>query len=682
MNAGICPRHDGKERGPTREWNIGTPDETAVRTLCAGGVPPVLAELLALRGAADVAQARAFLRGGDMRDPLLMMDMPVAAARVRRACETGETVCVWGDYDVDGVTATALLLSFLRERGADAFAYLPSRESEGYGLNAPGLARVAQAGATLVVTVDTGVSALEEAAAARALGLELVITDHHAPRDALPEALAVVNPHRADCPYPCKYLAGVGVAFKLACAAAGAEQADALLARYAALLCLGTVADVVPLLEENRLFVRAGLKRLRAGGEPGVAALLEVAGAASRPVDAALLAFTAAPRLNAAGRMGSAWPALELLLTRSQVRANLLAGELQARNDARRTEEERILEEALVRIDAQRLLEKRVLIVDGEGWKDGVIGIAAARLAERFERPAMVVSFREDEGRASCRSFAGFALHEALAAAAPLLLRFGGHELAAGFSIARENLPAFRAAMEAFAAAHVPHPALRLDMALPPERLTLETVKTCRLLEPCGAGNPAPLFYLEDVLLTAVRPLSGGRHLRFSCRMGAQTFEALYFGAARAGRTFAAGDLLDLAVELAADVWRGRRQLCVRVRAARESAAAHARCRALLAGQAEGVRPTRAACAAVWRVLAGEGEAGLPVSRLCGRMRLTDEKTDDAQILLILHIFEETGLVRLSEDGAHAAAAPRTGEKVRLDESPLMRRLSPRRTEG
>lgn len=659
---------------------MGAPDEEAVRALCEAGFSPVLAGLLALRGAAGEQEARAFLQGGQVHDAMGMADMPAAAARVRAACEAGETVCVWGDYDVDGVTATALLLSFLRERGADAFAYLPSREGEGYGLNAAGLARVAEAGASLVVTVDTGVSALPEAEAARALGLDLVVTDHHEPRDALPDALAVVDPHRADCPYSCKHLAGVGVAFKLACAVAGPGGEAALLTQYGDLVCLGTVADVVPLLDENRFYVRAGLPRIAKGGWPGLAALFEAAGAAGREVDATLLAFTAAPRLNAAGRMDSAWPALELLLTRSPARAKTLAARLQACNEARRDEETRIVEEAEAHIREENLLQNRVLVVAGEGWKDGVIGIAAARLAERYERPTMVVSFEGDEGRASCRSFEGFALHEALASAAPLLLRYGGHALAAGFSISRENLPAFRTAMEARAALCETHPALVLDMALPPERLTLKTAEDCRLLEPCGAGNPAPLFYLEDVLVTAVRPLSGGKHLHLACRMGGAAFDALFFNVAKAGRDFAPGDLLDLAVQLSVDEWRGQRRLCVVVRAARESAAVaagHARCGALLAGEGAAEQPSRAFCAAVWRVLAHAGADGVELPRLCGLARLREARLGCAQVLLILHIFEETGLARLLPGGARAAAcAPKDG-RVRLEDSPLMRRLAP-----
>lgn len=668
-----------------REWIIGAPDEQAARALRDAGASPVLARLLALRGFTDASGAQAFLDcAGALHDPLLMADMPPAAERIRQAIADGETVAVYGDYDVDGVTAAALLTGYLRERGADAFAYLPEREGEGYGLNTPALARLRACGATLCITVDTGISALEEAAAARELGLDLIVTDHHEPRADLPGAFAVVDPKRPDCPYPFKGLAGVGVAFKLACAVEGTGSEAALFARYGDLLCLGTVADVVPLLDENRVLVKHGLDMLAQGGRPGLAALLEQAGAGGKTPDASLLAFTAAPRINAAGRMDSALPALELLLTRSPERAQALAAHLCACNDARKREEVRIMEEAEAVIHGENLLQNRVLLVAGAGWADGVIGIAAARLAERFERPAMVLSFGEDGvGRASCRSFEGFALHRALGACAPLLEKYGGHALAAGFSIRRENLPAFREAVEVFAADCDIRPALRLDCALDADDLTLSAAEDCARLEPCGAENPAPLFYLEDVLVEGVRPLSGGKHLRLSCRMGGRPFDALLFGAERMGRLFARGDVLDLAVELSVNEWKGRRSLSVLVRAVRESAALarqRARYRRLRAGEEAGAPPGRKACALVWRALAAHSGGALEPKRVCGALRLQMPELDYTQFLLILDVFRETGLAAFSQGESGLTVRVEAGVKVRLEDSPLMRRLAAGRT--
>lgn len=675
-----CTPYKGNGGEGLREWIIGAPEEQAARTLRDAGASPVLARLLALRGFADADGAQAFLDcAGTLHDPLLLADMPRAAERVRQAIEKKETIAVYGDYDVDGVTAAALLTGYLREQGADAFAYLPERESEGYGLNSPALARLRACGAALCITVDTGISALEEAESAREWGLDLIVTDHHEPRAELPGAFAVVDPKRPDCPYPFKGLAGVGVAFKLACAVEGPGSETALFARYGDLLCLGTVADVVPLLDENRVLVKRGLDMFAQAGRPGLAALLEQAGAGGKAPNASLLAFTVAPRINAAGRMDSALPALELLLTASPARAKTLAEHLCACNDARKREEARILEETEAVIHADGLLQNKVLIVAGEGWADGVIGIVAARLTERFERPAMVLSFGEDGvGRASCRSFEGFALHKALSACAPLLEKYGGHALAAGFSIRRENLPAFRETVEAFAADCDIRPVLRLDCALDAEDLTLAAAEDCARLEPCGAENPAPLFYLEDVLVAEVRPLSGGKHLRLACRMGGRPFDALVFGAERMGRTFAKGDVLDLAAELSVNEWQGRRSLSVLVRAVRESAALarqRARYRRLRAGEEDGAPPGRKACALVWRTLAAHDGGVLEPKRVCGALRLQMPELDYTQFLLILDVFRETGLAAFSRGEGGLAVRVETDVKVRLEDSPLMRRL-------
>lgn len=617
---------------------------------------------------------------GVLHDPLRMADMDRAAERVRRAIADGETIAVYGDYDVDGVTASALLTGYLRAKGADATAYLPEREGEGYGLNAAALANLRASGVTLCITVDTGISALAEAQAARELGMDLIITDHHEPRAELPEAFAVVDPKRPDCTYPFKGLAGVGVAFKLACAVEGAESGEILLEHFGDLVCLGTVADVVPLVDENRLLVKRGLEVLARGERVGLAALFAQTGVGDRVPDASLLAFTAAPRINAAGRMDSAMPALELLLTHSPTRAETLAAHLCACNDARKREETRILEEAALLLQSEDLLQDRVLIVAGEGWANGVIGIVAARLAERFERPAMVLSFDEDGvGRASCRSFEGFALHKALGACADLLEKYGGHALAAGFSIRRENLPAFRAAIAAYAADCDIRPALRLDCVLPAGELTLAAAEDCARLEPCGEGNPAPLFYLEDVLVTGVRPLSGGKHLRLSCQMAGQVFEAVLFGADKAGRTFAKGDVLDLAVELTVNEWRGRRSLSVLVRAVRASvvlARQQACYRRLRAGEEDGVQPTRAACALVWRTLSAYDGRVLEPKRVCGLLRLQMPQMDYTQFLLILDVFRETGLLSFAVRQDALTVRVAAGIRVRLEDSPLMRRLA------
>ena len=449
-------------------WQLKKADPAAETSLAGAGCGVLLRRVLAARGCTDPAAAQALLGQGEpLSDPFLLTDMDKAVVRIQEAIENEELMVIYGDYDVDGISATAILYECLTSQGAHVRCKLPTRGS-GYGLTRAALESLASKGFKLVVTVDNGISAVEEAACAKELGLDLIITDHHLPGDTLPDAIAVVDPKRPDDESPFKDLCGAGVAFKLCAALEGCDPAE-LLEMYGELAALGTVADVMPLVGENRTIVREGLSLLQDTMRPGLHALLESAGCGGKPVTADTVSYSLAPRLNAAGRMDNAAVALKLLLCGDEDQATGIAERLAEINTERQQTEQQVFAAALQALEADPARTRdRVLVVSGEDWHPGVIGIVAARLMERFSRPVIVISMHEGEGRGSGRAPDPFDLHSALADCAQYLTRFGGHAAAAGVEIEEENLAAFRQTINAWAAAHAAPPeavSLRLDAA-------------------------------------------------------------------------------------------------------------------------------------------------------------------------------------------------------------------------
>ena len=521
-----------------KQWNRAASAPQARAAMEAAGVPPLAALTLCARGLDTPEKASAFLDAGrgQLLDPFLMKDMDRAAARVRRALAAGEHIAVYGDYDVDGITSTCLLTDFLRREGGTVIPYIPDRMEEGYGLNREAVAALRGQGVVLIVTVDCGITAVEEAACAASLGVELVITDHHECKAALPAAAAVVDPRRADCPYPFKCLAGVGVALKLVLALGGPARRDELLERYADLAAIGTVADVMSLTGENRTIVRLGLEALRRTGRPGLRALLHEAGLDERPLTATAIGYTLAPRINASGRMGCASLAGELLLTDDPARGEELSRALCDLNRERQAIEAEIYTECQAMAEALPRPQRHALVLAGEQWHQGVVGIVASRLAEKYSCPAFMICLQDGKGKGSCRSFAGFNLFAALERCAPLLEGFGGHALAAGFTIREENIPAFAAAMNDYVCACTGGEemvsALDIDGELDDVGLlTLEGVEGLELLEPYGAGNPKPVFSLSGCLVSAVNEVGGGRHLKLKLTASGRSFDAIFFSA-------------------------------------------------------------------------------------------------------------------------------------------------------
>jgi len=679
-----------------QKWNRSTCDPASRAAMERAGVPPLAALALCGRGLDTVEKARAFLAAdrGLLQDPFLMRDMDRAVARLRSALDAGEVIAVYGDYDVDGITATCLLTEFLRSEGGQIIPYIPDRMEEGYGLNREAVRTLRAQGVTLIVTVDCGITAVEEAVYARELGVDVVITDHHECKAAIPQAVAVVDPHRSDCPYPFKCLAGVGVALKLVLALGGAERSGELLARYVELAAIGTVADVMSVTGENRCLVRLGLAALRRTRRPGLRALLHETGLEEKPLNSASIGYTLAPRINASGRMGCAPLAAELFLTGDPVRGEELAQRLCALNRERQAIEAGIYEECQSRVEAIPAGERFALVLAGEAWHQGVVGIVASRLAEKYSCPTFMICLQEGRGKGSCRSFGGFNLFAALEHCSGLLEGFGGHELAAGFTIQAGQIPAFTREMNDYVRRRTGGEmisTLEIDGEIDDVGLlTLEGVEGLDLLEPYGAGNPKPVFSLSGCTVAGVSQVGGGKHLKLKLAAAGRSFDAIFFSAAQAQAGLSAGARVDVAFTPQVNEYRGWRSVQLQVcdlrpaltRVQAEQALYERFCRgeALTPSEAAALLPSREEFIILWRYLKDRAQPGpleetVPrlarsIARSCGR-RETVMRT-----MVCLEVFDERGLIRLRRTTDHLQIDLNAVEgKVDLEASYIMRRL-------
>jgi single-stranded-DNA-specific exonuclease len=561
-----------------RRWVESGCDAAAAEALARSlGLHPLTARVLAARGLAEPDAAERFLaaRLADLPDPFRMKGMEAATARLLRAVEGGERIACYGDYDVDGVTSTALLAGFLRAAGAEVVTYTPHRLVEGYGLNATAVGKLATDGVRLIVSLDCGITSVEEVQAAARLGVETVVVDHHTVPVELPPAAAILNPHQPGCDYPSKHLAAVGVTFALALALRrrlrergrwSDARPEPNLRQALDLVALGTIADVVPLTGANRILVRWGLEELRRSRRPGLRALKRVAGLAEgAPVAAGQVGFRLAPRINAAGRLDDAGRGVRLLLSEDEVAAAALAEELDRENRARQEIERQMLEEALADAGAAVDRGARGLVLHREGWHPGVVGIVAARVAERFHRPSVLVGVQGGTGKGSGRSIEGFHLHEALQACAGHLERFGGHRHAAGLTVATEALPAFREAFERHAAGRLAPedlvPRCRIEGWVEPAGIDERAAADLEKLAPFGAGHPEPLFGLRARPDRARTVGAGGAHLKMRIPPG---LEAIGFSLGE--RLGLCGGEVEAAVALGFDEWDGSRRLQLRIR--------------------------------------------------------------------------------------------------------------------
>jgi single-stranded-DNA-specific exonuclease len=544
-----------------KRWLFAQTDLERIRDLATElSISPILAQLLWQRNIRTAEQAKRFLypQREHCYDPFVMKDMDRAVSRLRQAIQAREKILVYGDYDVDGSTSTAIAYLVLKQLGADVDPYIPDRFSEGYGLNLAAIENAHRQGYTVILTVDNGISAIDQCQLAKRLGIDLIVTDHHQPPDVLPDAYAILNPKQPGCAYPDKMLAGAGIAWKLAHALLGSFPAQ-----YLDLAALGTIADLAPLVDENRVIAYYGLQALSQSTRPGIQSLLQVSGLANRPITAGHVGFALGPRINASGRLETALHALELLITDDKQRAFELACMLNEINQERQDLCDSIFQEAVQMIENHPdWLGQRVLVVAKEGWNIGVIGIVASRLVERYYKPTVVLSIGEHEAKGSARSVDGFNLYEALKTCSDLFDHFGGHTMAAGLSLAAEHIETFRIrfnqAAEAVWQEEWTYPKLDIDVSLGLPDATLDLLDAVAKLEPYGVGNPKPKFHLPNLRIDQVRAVGrDNHHLQFRLSDGTLRISGIAFKRGEELEDVQKATVLDIVGELECNEWNG-----------------------------------------------------------------------------------------------------------------------------
>ena len=679
-----------------QKWHIADPRPEARARLTAAGYPCLVSAVLASRGIDTAEEAAAFLEHEQRLtySPFLMADMDKAVERVQQALTNGERIAVFGDYDVDGITATCILVDYLRSRGADVLHYIPRRIEDGYGLSCDAIEGLHRQGARLLITVDCGITGVEEVDFANSLGMDVVITDHHECKEVLPAAAAVVDPHRPDCPYPFKHLAGCGVALKLALALGGPDREEALFSRYCTLAAVGTVADVMQMSGENRTIVSRGLAAIEHSDFIGLHALLKEAGLSGREITSVQIGFVLAPRINAAGRMGAADKAAELLLCSDPAEAERMARELCALNRERQNVEQTIYSQAEEMIARLPDRDRSALVLESSRWHQGVVGIVASRLSEKYSRPSFMIHLNGATGKGSCRSWGGFNLFAALESCKDLLLGFGGHELAAGFTIKEENIPAFRARMNEYARSFrggaAPVSVLDVDVAIThPSAVTLEELEALSALEPYGSGNARPVFCLLGATLLRTQNVGQNRHLKLRLGKGSAQFDGIFFSTVAEDCGCKAGDRVDAAFYLQVNEFRGSRTLQLQMVDLRPSLCASGReqdsltladccadCSPLAAKEARRLLPTRDQFAAAWRFLERTvPDGGLTTGYLPLLRQLAAElgRTEPfPRAAVCLSVFAERGLLTMERQEDDVTLRLHRGKKVALGQSPQL----------
>ena len=672
------------------KWHIAPAEEADIRRLGEAGYPQLVSQVLAARGISTAEEAAAFLeRGRDLTcSPFLMKDMDRAVECISRAIGQGLRMAVFGDYDVDGITATVILVDYLKSRGVDVLHYIPRRIEDGYGLGQDAIRSLHEQGVELLITVDCGITGVEEVDFAASLGMDVVITDHHECKDTLPRAVAVVDPHRPDCTYPFPYLAGCGVALKLVLALGGESREEALFSRYCTLAAIGTIADVMPMSVEC----------ITQSDFIGLHALLQEAGLMDKAITSVQVGFVLAPRINAAGRMGAADKAADLLLCQDPAEAARLARELCALNRERQAVEQTIYAQAVEQIDHLPPQERSALVLASDTWHQGVVGIVASRLSEKYACPSFMIHLNGTVGKGSCRSWGGFNLFAALERCSDLLLDFGGHELAAGFTIDVANIPAFRQRMNQLVREYqgggAPEVCLEIDAALTcPSRVTLTEVEALGMLEPYGAGNARPLFCLMGATLERLQSVGQNRHLKLRLSKGSSQFDGIFFSVSPDTCPVAAGSRVDAAFYLQINEFRGNRTVqlqMVDIRpsltvSTREDECLHLleRCLRgdrLLPKEAVHLLPSRSQCVQLWRALEhtvppeGLTACYLPLLReLSARLEGADPFLRTA---FCLEVFRERQLLTLRQEGdTISITLTGQGKHVRLEESGYLQGL-------
>ncbi len=669
-----------------KKWVVKPYDkEDATAIAEALGVSPYAALIASTRGIKTPDEAREFfgMSEENIVDPYFFPDMEKAVSRIRTALDEFERIAVYGDYDADGVTATSLLYSYLEMQGADVVYYVPDRHTEGYGLSFEAVDKISRMGAKLIITVDNGISAVDEAKYIRNLEMDLIVTDHHLPGDVLPEAIAVVDPHREDCTLTFKDYAGVGVAYKLICALEGGE--NEITDSYVDLVTIGTIADIMPLKSENRRIVRRGVEMLADSDRIGIQALMEVAGLTERAVTSTSIAFGIVPRINAAGRMGSALRAIKLLICDDYEEAISIAQEIHDDNSSRQQIELDIFLEAVAKIEENpQWIYDPVLVVSGEEWHDGVIGIVASRLVEKYGKPTIVVTVIGDEAKGSGRSIEGFNLYEALKNCESTLTHFGGHKLAAGVGLLPENIDEFRSAINEYAESQ---PALvpiqNIDFKINPACVNTDLLGVLSTLEPFGAGNTQPVFGLYNMVVSDIQPIGGGKHIRVVLTRGDTSLQVVKFKMTPAEFPFYKNDIVDAAVIIEPNEYLGQLRISILLKNIKlhdmDDDILIKRMNdftSLMRGgniniRADEFLPDRNLTASVYKFIRSSGRWNYDIETLCHRLGLSAEYY--GKVASAVEALTQLGTLVYDENGG--LTLPEVSQKVNLDDAPIFTRI-------
>ena len=696
-----------------------------IRLIAEGlGIDPIIAGLLYTRGYTDIPSAKSFMymESEMLCDPFLLKDADLGISRIKRAVDNGEKITVYGDYDVDGVTAVCTLYLYLKRLGAKVDYFIPNRAGEGYGVSTSAIDALNQSGTRLIITVDTGITAGAEVEYAKSLGIEFIITDHHECMTELPSAEAVINPHRPDCAYPFKELAGVGVVFKLISAyeerifgKTRAAAAGLIFSQYADLVAIGTIADVMPIKEENRIIVRYGLSMIENTSRVGLSALIEAS--SSRPetqrsqkkrktkITSGYIGYTLAPRINAAGRIKSASLAVELFLSEDKASALKIAEELCHTNKERQAEENKIMGEAYTEIEKYDIESDPVIVLDRDNWHHGVIGIVASRITEKYSRPSILVSFEmpegkepspDDIGKGSGRSIKGMNLVDALCYCEEHLVKFGGHELAAGLSVTRGELDAFRKKINEYARRNLTDedmlPSLEADCEVQFEDVSIALAKSIQMLEPFGVGNPVPVFVLRGAYVDEITGISDGKHTKITVGNGRGSLTAMYFSVSPQDAGIFVGDRVDILFNIDVNEWAGRESVQLIVRDLKISGSQmnkekgdKERFEEIKNGgafsEAEEVIPDRNDFAAVYKLMHSSLRVGCDVlshKELVSRLRQDSSvRMNYLKLKVIIMVLKELNLVSISDvaDEVYKFNIHYSAGKTMLDKSTILRRL-------
>nr|WP_296075498.1 single-stranded-DNA-specific exonuclease RecJ [uncultured Ruminococcus sp.] len=656
-------------------------------------IPPLLAMMLDIRGITKEEDVINFLQENkDFSDPFLMKDMDKAVERITTAVENGEKICVYGDYDADGVTSTSLLYSYLRDSlGADVMFYIPTRTGEGYGMNKGAVDKIHSLGVTLIITVDNGISAREEIDYANSLGIDIVITDHHMPSGAIPKAVAVVNAHQKDDKSPFKDFSGVGVAFKLVMAIEGEyADVDSLLENFSDIATLGTIGDIVPLVGENRTLVKNGLRHIQNSDRIGINAMKQESGIAEKEINSSNVAFTLVPRINAGGRLGSSEKSVNLLLTEDEDEAVTIADKLGMDNRERQSIEKEIL--ASIDEEVRRtpnIVNDKILVFAGKGWHQGVVGIAASRIKDIYDKPTIIIGIDDDGvARGSGRSVEGFSLCDAVFACSEYLTHYGGHPMAVGISLEKEKINDFRKAINAYCKdIKMPYNILHIDCKLNPNQLDLSILDCLSYIEPCGASNPSPIFGLYNMTVIATKEIGNGNHMRITLSRGQGQVPvyAVYFNHNFQSCSYRNGDIVDVAVSLDRNIYNGQENLSVIIKDIKYSQSNNeelidserifdkfAKRYRLTKNEVMSILPTRNDFAYVYRFLKQNkgfiyGEYAL--------VNALNYKISMGKLIVILYSMKELGLINWQQGLYQSIIEMKESGKVNLEDSVFIKKL-------